>query len=81
MGFNFQRCFFIKLSKNKGIETEIIIDKNWIKWFHFSFTADRHTDHSGIEFSIEIMRLIFNTKFYDFRHWDNENNCWETYKL
>jgi hypothetical protein len=45
-------------------------------WFKFSIKED----HAGLNFDFGI--LGWNVKFliYDNRHWDYENDCWETYE-
>ena len=78
---NDQHCYFIKLSKNKGIEIEWFVDTQWVNYFNLNIRIDRHVDHAGIEFSIELFGITKTVKFYDFRHWDNDNNCWENCKL
>lgn len=76
----YPRCFFVKLTKNKGIEIECVKDIKWINYFNFNMAINRRVDHAGMEVLIEICGIIFNAKFYDFRHWDSDNECWEIYK-
>jgi hypothetical protein len=36
-------------------------------------------DHAGWNFEIGLFGGIFVLSYYDTRHWDYENNCWEVY--
>ena len=75
------RLFFnpnVKLSKNKTLELQ---SGTWQEWsyFHFSIKWNRHTDHAGFDFDIEIFGLYFIFTVYDNRHWDDFNNCYIKY--
>ena len=37
-------------------------------------------DHAGPEFEISILGYEFRISFSDTRHWNYDNNCWETYQ-
>ena len=67
--------FFLKLWGFKGIESEILYNKEW-SWFEFSLRWNRKCDHAGITFSLEILGLDFNFKYYDSRHWNYKENRW-----
>jgi hypothetical protein len=41
--------------------------------FHFS----TQTDHAGLSLSISLFSFGVEFEFYDDRHWDNKNNCYE----
>jgi hypothetical protein len=67
-----------KLSKNKNFEiqisrfvpTELVnvgIDLRW-----------RGQDHQGPEIDLNIYGYMFNVKIYDRRHWNWEENRWQT---
>ena len=38
------------------------------------------TDHAGFTLEIALLGWLIEFKFYDSRHWDHTNNCWETYE-
>ena len=69
--------FFVRLSKNKGIEYEIFWDKHLYKWFNFQFDISRKCDHAGILFDLQLLWLNLTINFFDFRHWDYDENCWD----
>jgi hypothetical protein len=48
-------------------------------FFNFSFSWSRKTDHAGPELLIELPKFYFCFKIYDIRHWDYENDKYETY--
>jgi len=77
-----ERMFFNpvkKISKNKTLELQ---SGTWHYWQYFDFTVrwNRHTDHAGFNFRIELFGLYFMIDIYDGRHWDWENDCWEKYE-
>lgn len=37
-------------------------------------------DHAGLKINLRIRRSEIEVHVYDDRHWDWENDCWETYK-
>jgi hypothetical protein len=68
----------VKLSENKNFEIQIsrfershlmdvAVDLRW--WGQ---------DHAGPELDINILGYMFNMKIYDSRHWNYENNRWQT---
>ena len=62
------KCLEIQLSKwSKSRIFEISLDTCWIG-----------QDHGGIRFDIELLGYFFNIGFFDHRHWDYDNHCWET---
>jgi len=67
--------FFIKLWKEKGIETEIIYLTEW-SFFKFDISWTRKCDHAGLEFILEILSVYFYIKYYDSRHWNYEKDRW-----
>jgi hypothetical protein len=76
-----ERVFFnptLRLSKNKSLELQSGIWQEW-SYFNFSIKWDRHTDHAGFDFNIEIFGLYFTFDICDNRHWDYENNKWKIY--
>jgi hypothetical protein len=60
--------FFIKLTKNKGIESEIIKLSDTLFKICLKWTVN--CDHAGVGFSFTLLGLEWYIKFYDFRHWD-----------
>jgi len=64
-----------KISKNKNLEIEFYKHSSLLG---FSFTfAPTAQDHAGVQFVIELLGYVFDFNFYDTRHWDYKNNCWE----
>jgi hypothetical protein len=62
--------------KNKFIELEVIKDASLASC---SFKLTTQTDHSGLYTDIGLLGYSFSFNFYDNRHWDHKNNCWEKY--
>jgi hypothetical protein len=72
-------CFEPKISKNKAICIQLSNMKSNYYLFDFYISTDfRGRDHAGPVVHIDIMGLFFMFQFYDVRHWDFENDCWET---
>ncbi len=47
--------------------------------FEFRLSWTRNCDHAGFDFTFGIHKLFwFRLNTYDHRHWDHENNCWQT---
>jgi len=65
-----------RLSKNKYIELQAGIWEHW-SYFDISKRWNRHTDHAGFYFSIELFGLYFIFQIYDIRHWNYNYDCWE----
>ena len=72
-------CKNIKLSKNKSIEIQLDLfptDDSTI--FQCEFRVNQKTDHAGIGLFLKIYKFVyFHIQFYDHRHWDWKNRCWE----
>lgn len=67
---------FFKLTKNKGLEIQLVtFEKEW-SWFDFQVRLNRCCDHAGFMFNIEIVGISFWFCIYDFRHWDYATNDW-----
>jgi hypothetical protein len=47
--------------------------------FGFAFDFSIRQDHAGFGFDISIFGWGIDYRFYDDRHWDYENGCWEEY--
>lgn len=67
-------CKDWKLSKNKSLEFQIYKCEDLIE-VKFRFTTKE--DHAGAELGFALFGLHISLNFYDHRHWDDENNCWE----
>ena len=61
--------------KNKFIELEVIRDATLVS-FHFNWTIQQ--SHAGLSLEAGIFGYCIQFNFYDNRHWDYENNCYET---
>jgi len=47
-------------------------------YFNFSINWTRKQDHAGLTILFECFSFMFDWKvFYDIRHWDWVNNCYE----
>jgi len=68
--------FHKQTSKNKHLEIETCYCSNYL--FKFEFDARlRGRDHAGIRIAGNILGWELEVNFYDSRHWDYANNCWE----
>lgn len=65
--FHFDRC---------GISTYM----NLCGLFGWDCHWTRKQDHAGIRVSITLFGIDFNIELYDTRHWNDTNDCWETYE-
>jgi hypothetical protein len=43
----------------------------------FTFEFTMRQDHAGFSLEIELFGWGIDYRFYDNRHWDYENGCWE----
>jgi hypothetical protein len=48
--------------------------------FRFVFGVNIQQDHAGVNLELGLFGYEAHFIFYDNRHWDNENKCWEIYK-
>jgi hypothetical protein len=72
---------YYKISTNKGIEIEWLRKDRYCPLsFGMSFNITHREDHAGIRFNLNLIYRELSMVFYDKRHWDYENNCWETYE-
>ncbi len=67
--------FATSVGKEKGIEIEV--NKNPWSWFNIHVELTRETDHAGFTFELCLFMRELSFRFYDLRHWDYENNCWQ----
>ena len=68
-----------KITKNKCLEVQL---SKWPPHTIFAIKLDTcwtGHDHAGIKFDIEVFGYFFHIGFYDCRHWDHTNHCWEEY--
>lgn len=70
--------FFRKLSKNKGVEIEILwlSKKNISHYYYFSHHWCFRGDHAGFVVHFQIFKFEFRLDIYDFRHWNYQENRW-----
>lgn len=47
---------------------------------HFSFSWEARKDHAGFEIDFGLFCYSAFLMFYDNRHWNSLENCWENYK-
>lgn len=68
--------WFKPITNNKSVEIEIIRSNYHLFKIEIdlSFTGK---DHAGFRVEFAILGLQFNLYFYDNRHWDYKNSCWE----
>lgn len=60
--------------KNKFIEFEVTRDFTLIS---FMFVWTVRQSHAGLNIELGLFGYCFHFNFYDCRHWDYENNCYE----
>lgn len=63
--------------ENKFIELQIYKDFTLVS-FMFNWTIRQ--SHAGLDLEIGILGYCVHFNFCDSRHWDDKNNCWETYE-
>ena len=61
--------------KNKHIELEVTRDFTLVS-FRFNWTVRQ--SHAGLDLEVGLLGYNVNFQFYDNRHWDVKNGCWET---
>jgi hypothetical protein len=70
------KSFRKQLSKNKHLEIETVFSNYNLLSFEFDCTL-RGKDHAGIRLKLNFCGLELEIHFYDSRHWDYKNQCWE----
>jgi len=65
-----------QISKNKAWEANVYRTNSIIR-FHVSLTF--RGDHAGLQVQGGIGGFEGELHFYDTRHWDSKNHCWEKY--
>ena len=63
------------LTEHKAVEANIYCTANIIK---LSLVYSTAQDHAGLQLEVGLFGYNFELHFYDTRHWDNKNKCWET---
>ncbi len=66
-----------KVSKYKGIEVEAIKSTSWLK---LSINVTTSCNHPGVRLELGLLGYEGSSHFYDGRHWDYDNNRFETYE-
>jgi hypothetical protein len=61
--------------KHKFIELEVTKDCTLLS-FMFNWTIQQ--SHAGLDLELGLFGYCIHFNFYDSRHWDYENNCYET---
>ena len=69
-------CSYSTPFKNKFIELEITKDFTLVS-FMFNWTIRQ--SHAGLDLELGLLGYNIHFNFYDSRHWDVENKCWEKY--
>jgi hypothetical protein len=75
--------FFYKdwsFTSNKSVELQI---SKFTPHELVNCSVDLHwwgNDHAGPELDLNFLGYMFNFKIYDHRHWNYEENRWETYE-
>jgi len=67
--------FTKRVSKHKFLEIEG--GKDGYHFLSFEFKIGFKEDHAGIRMSFTVFCRELTISFYDCRHWDYINNCWE----
>lgn len=69
----------IQIAKHKSFEYQIEFDRFYDQPFELSLSWTRKRDHAGIDFTFSIYKLFWlNLNIHDHRHWDRENDCWQS---
>ena len=72
---NFWSKSWSTVFKNKFIELEFYKDSTIVS-FMFNWTVGK--SHAGLDIELGIFGYNAHFNFYDSRHWDYENKCWQT---
>jgi hypothetical protein len=60
--------------KNKTIELQLYRDSSIVS---LSFNWTIRQSHAGLDIELGLLGYCISFNFYDIRHWDDKNNCWE----
>ena len=69
-------CYTRKLSEHKAIEIEITQNTEIVGGL---ISVRPKGDHAGCCLEVSLFGYSLCFEFYDTRHWDYDNNCWEKY--
>ena len=69
---------YLPISQNKGIELEALYNPRSSTFVHFLCSWTRRQDHAGISVEIGILSFELSARLVDSRHWDYQNNRWES---
>lgn len=67
-----------QLAKYKFAELQIY--KGGDELVGFTFRLSFKQDHAGLMIELSLFRRSISFQYYDSRHWDHENNCYQTYE-
>jgi len=71
------KCLNFRMAKNKSLEIQCGTFADVRTIFEASFKVNKKEHHAGARLCLEILGWHFIVAFYDHRHWDFENECWE----
>lgn len=63
------------ITKNKHFEVQCCTDDWYI--FSMEFKIGYKEDHAGIKVSFSLLGREIYFQFYDIRHWNYKNDCWD----
>lgn len=66
---------FLKVP-NKFWELQFDNYKNWNNFFECHLTINRHCDHAGLNFYVDVCGFYISFTIFDSRHWDNKKKDW-----
>lgn len=66
-----------KFTKHKFWELEVQYLSSKVLEINVCYSVRK--DHAGIALTFGLMGYCVHLQIYDNRHWDYENNCWNTY--
>lgn len=73
--WNSLRCWSKQLTKNKAIEVQVMKESDLL--IEVTFSIRTRIDHGGLTLSLGLIGYSVDFKFYDIRHWNYNDNCWE----
>lgn len=72
-----ENCINLEYPVTKNKTLEIQFEKNTNDIIRFMFQLSFKQSHAGIKFAVDFMTFSIMFDFFDNRHWDYHNNCWE----
>ena len=64
------------VSKHKAIEVEFYRSNTIVE---FEARLRHREDHAGLALGLGLFTYTLNAQFYDTRHWNYADKCWEVY--